>query len=130
MLNYLSNMPLGAGQILDGVGYYMLCGQCKNADTVKAENLLPIGVAEGRKLKQKIAKDQVITYDDIELPEERLIDKLRAEQGALFSAHARVRFTRFSLCHLCILESNLSHLHDLVTEPGVDCCLRAEVRWA
>lgn len=79
---------LQAGQTLDGIGYYMIYGQCENAGITRADKLLPIGVAEGCTLKRNIAKDEVITYDDVELPPGRLIDKLRKEQETLFSAPA------------------------------------------
>jgi predicted homoserine dehydrogenase-like protein len=63
----------------------MTYGLAENHDTVRAENLLPIGLAEGCRLKRDIAKDQVLTYDDVILPEGRLCDKLREEQNAYFS---------------------------------------------
>lgn len=76
---------LEAGQTLDGLGGYMLFGQCENADTARAQRLLPYGVAEGCKLKRTIPRDEVLTYDDVELPPGRLIDRLRREQEALFN---------------------------------------------
>jgi predicted homoserine dehydrogenase-like protein len=79
----IAKTDLEAGQTLDGLGGYSLYGQCENADIASAERLLPIGVAEGCKLKRNISKDQVLTYDDIQLPEGRLIDKLRAEQETM-----------------------------------------------
>jgi predicted homoserine dehydrogenase-like protein len=48
-----------------------------------------MGLAEGCRLKRNIAKDQVLTYDDVTLPEGRLGDKLRAEQDAYFAAEYR-----------------------------------------
>jgi len=42
-------------------------------------------VAEGCVLKHAVAKDQVLTYDDVVLPQGRLIDALRAEQAALLA---------------------------------------------
>jgi predicted homoserine dehydrogenase-like protein len=80
-----AKIDLKAGETLDGLGYYMTYGQCENAEVVQSENLLPIGLAEGCRLKHDIAKDQVLTYDDVELPENRLCDKLRAEQNAYFA---------------------------------------------
>lgn len=74
---------LEAGQILDGLGGYSLYGQSENADVARKEKLLPIGVAEGCKVKRNIARDEVLTYDDVELPHGRIIDKLRAEQSTL-----------------------------------------------
>lgn len=81
-----AKIDLKAGETLDGLGYYMTYGQCENSEITQAQNLLPIGLAEGCRLKQDISKDQVLTYDDVELPEGRLCDKLRAEQNACFTA--------------------------------------------
>jgi predicted homoserine dehydrogenase-like protein len=75
---------LKAGQVLDGIGYYMTYGQCENSNVVQAENLLPMGIAEGCCLKRDIPRDQVLTYSDVELPDYRLSDRLRAEQNAHF----------------------------------------------
>ena len=75
---------LKAGTTLDGIGHYMTYGLCENADTCQKENLLPIGIAEGCILKRDIPKDQVLTYDDVILPEGRLVDKLREEQAQYF----------------------------------------------
>ncbi len=76
---------LKADQVLDGIGYYMTYGQCENADAARAENLLPMGLAEGCRLKRNIPKDQVLTYDDVTVPEARLCDKLRTEQDGYFA---------------------------------------------
>ena len=80
-----AKIDLKAGETIDGIGYFMTYGQCENSDVTQAENLLPIGLAEGCRLKRDITKDQVLTYDDVELPEGRLCDKLRAEQNAYFA---------------------------------------------
>jgi len=81
-----AKIDLKEGEVLDGMGYYMTYGQAENADVVASENLLPIGLAEGCRLKRAIAKDEVICYADVELPEGRLCDELRAEQNRYFSA--------------------------------------------
>ncbi|MDZ8024279.1 MAG: Gfo/Idh/MocA family oxidoreductase [Nostoc sp. DedQUE11] len=80
-----AKIDLKAGETLDGIGYYMTYGQCENSDIVQQQNLLPIGLAEGCRLKRDISKDQVLTYDDVELPEGRLCDRLRAEQNSYFA---------------------------------------------
>lgn len=79
-----AKIDLKAGQILDGMGHYMTYGMCENADVVRAQRLLPIGLAEGCRLKREIPKDCVLTYEDVEVPEGRLCDKLRQEQDAFF----------------------------------------------
>ena len=76
---------LKAGDVLDGIGYYMTYGQCENSDVAGALDLVPMGLAEGCRLRRDIAKDQVLTYDDVELPEGRLCDRLRAEQTTYFA---------------------------------------------
>ena len=73
-----------AGETLDGLGHYMTYGQCENYDAAKAENLLPIGLAEGCKLKRDVKKDQVLTWDDVEAPKDSLAHSLRAEQDAMY----------------------------------------------
>ncbi len=73
---------LKADETLDGMGHYMTYGLAENSDVTAAENLLPIGLAEGCRLKRDIPKDQVLTYDDVELPNDRLCDRLRAEQNS------------------------------------------------
>ncbi|MBE9208079.1 Gfo/Idh/MocA family oxidoreductase [Nostoc sp. LEGE 06077] len=81
-----AKVDLQAGETLDGIGYYMTYGQCENSPIVQAEKLLPMGLAEGCRLKRDIPRDQVLTYDDVELPEGRLCDQLRAEQNAYFAS--------------------------------------------
>lgn len=81
-----AKIGLKAGQALDGMGFYMTYGQCENHDVALKENLLPIGLAEGCKLKRDLDRDQVLTYDDVELPVGRLCDRLRAEQQAYFDS--------------------------------------------
>ncbi|MDZ8104588.1 MAG: Gfo/Idh/MocA family oxidoreductase [Nostoc sp. DedQUE12a] len=80
-----AKIDLKAGETLDGIGYYMTYGQCENSDIVQQQNLLPIGLAEGCRLKRDISRDEVLTYDDVELPEGRLCDQLRAEQNSYFA---------------------------------------------
>jgi predicted homoserine dehydrogenase-like protein len=75
---------LKTGDTLDGLGGYMTYGLCENADLTHREKLLPIGLAEGCRLKRDIPKDQVLTYDDVEIPAGRLVDQLRAEQDVYF----------------------------------------------
>ena len=71
---------LKAGETLGFMAY----GQAENYDVSKAENLMPISLLEGCIVKRDVNKDQVLTYDDVELPEGRLIDKLREEQNKYF----------------------------------------------
>ena len=79
-----AKVNLKKGQVLDGLGQYCTYGLCENSEVVYQEALLPIGLAEGCRLKRDIPRDQVLTYSDVELPEGRLCDRLRVEQEAYF----------------------------------------------
>jgi predicted homoserine dehydrogenase-like protein len=76
---------LRAGEELDGIGWYMTYGLAENASVAAAERLLPMGLAEGCRLTSDVPKDRVLTYDDVEVPEGRLSDRLMEEQRARFS---------------------------------------------
>lgn len=71
---------LEAGETLDDYGMYMTYGEAVNVAEMSNGRYLPEGLVEGCKLIRPIAKDQVITYDDVVLPDGRLADQLRAEQ--------------------------------------------------
>lgn len=75
---------LKKGEILDGMGYYMTYGQAENSEVVRAQNLLPIGLAEGCRLMRDITKDEVLTFTDVELPPGRLCDELWQQQNEHF----------------------------------------------
>jgi len=79
----LAKTDLKAGQTLDGLGEYMTYGECERAEVVAKENLLPIGLAVGCRLKRDIAKDSAISYDDVEISE-HIGHELRREQNAHF----------------------------------------------
>jgi len=49
-------------------------------DEMSMKRYLPEGLVEGCKLKRDIKRDDVITYDEVELAPNRLADRLRAEQ--------------------------------------------------
>jgi predicted homoserine dehydrogenase-like protein len=76
---------LSAGDTLDALGGYLMYGLAENSDAVAAERLLPIGLAEGCRLTRSVQRDEVLTYDDVEVPPGRLSDRLRAEQAAAFA---------------------------------------------
>ena len=82
---------LRAGEVIDALGGYMTYGQCENADVTAVEQLLPMGVAAGARLLRAVAKDEVLTYQDVELPPNRVSDRLRAEQAAYFAGAAARR---------------------------------------
>lgn len=80
----VAKRDLKAGEILDGIGGYTCFGMLENSRICQSEKLLPMGLSEKCRLTRNIFKDQVITYDDVELPEGRLCDKLRTQQNEIF----------------------------------------------
>jgi predicted homoserine dehydrogenase-like protein len=82
----LAKRDLREGEEIDELGGYTVYGEAETAARTAAEGLLPIGVAVGARLRRPVAKDAVLTYSDVVLPEGRLVDRLRAEQAALWPA--------------------------------------------
>ena len=76
----VAKRDLVAGEVLDDYGMYMTYGEAVNADEMSAERYLPAGLVEGCRLVKDVAKDQVLRYSDVVLPEGRIADRLRAEQ--------------------------------------------------
>jgi len=81
----MAKRDLKAGETLDKLGGYLTYGVCERADVTAQDNLLPVGIAENCVLKRDISQDQALTYDDVQLPEGRLIDQLRQEQRDYFA---------------------------------------------
>lgn len=80
-----AKQDLRAGHTLDGLGGYDTYGVAEASPVTRSERLLPMGVAEGCTLTRDVAKDAVLTYDDVTLPPGRLVDALREEQEKLFA---------------------------------------------
>jgi predicted homoserine dehydrogenase-like protein len=80
----VAKRDLQAGETLDGYGNYMTYGEAVNTGEMRRGRYLPEGLVEGCRLRRAIAKDDVITYDDVELPADRLADRLRDEQYERF----------------------------------------------
>src|SRR5438132_2077714 len=84
----VAKRELKAGEVLDDYGMYMTYGEAVNANEMSAARLLPDGLVQGCTLTRNIAKDAVLTYDDVILPGKRLADRLRAEQCRHFRHEA------------------------------------------
>ena len=76
----VAKRDLKAGEILDDYGMYMTYGEAANVDEMSKGQYLPEGLVEGCKLTRDVKKDAVLTYSDVELPPNRIADRLRAEQ--------------------------------------------------
>jgi predicted homoserine dehydrogenase-like protein len=80
----VAKRDLQAGEVLDEFGMYTTYGEATNADEMSAGHYLPEGLVEGCRLRRSIPQDQVLTYEDVDLPVGRLADRLRAEQYKRF----------------------------------------------
>jgi predicted homoserine dehydrogenase-like protein len=93
----LAKHDLKAGETLDGIGGFDYYGQIDNAQVIHDEQLLPVALAQGCRLKRNIAKDQPLTYGDVGVPEGRVCDRLRAEQDELFFGASKLQRLSTSL---------------------------------
>jgi predicted homoserine dehydrogenase-like protein len=80
----VAKRDLKAGETLDDYGEYMTYGEAVAAEEMSGSRLLPEGLVQGCVLRRDIARDDVISYDDVELPAGRVADRLRAEQYERF----------------------------------------------
>lgn len=81
-----AKVDLAPGDTIDELGGYKAYGQCETYAATRAGRLLPMGQSEHCRVIRPVKKDQVLSYDDVELPPGRLIDRLRAEQDTMFPA--------------------------------------------
>jgi len=80
----IAKRDLAAGEAIDALGGFTVYGEAETAAVTARDGLLPIGVAVGARLVRPVARDAALSYADVALPEGRLVDRLRAEQAALF----------------------------------------------
>jgi predicted homoserine dehydrogenase-like protein len=73
---------LKAGECLDGIGGFCAYGLIDNATSARTMLALPIGLSEGCVLRRDIAKNEVLSFDDVDSPPGRLIEALWLEQNA------------------------------------------------
>jgi len=78
----MAKRDLKAGERLDGVGGFCAYGLIDNTAAARAMSALPIGLSDGCTLRRDVAKDSVISFDDVELPHGRMIETLWREQNA------------------------------------------------
>ncbi|MBL8513005.1 MAG: Gfo/Idh/MocA family oxidoreductase [Betaproteobacteria bacterium] len=76
---------LKAGDRLDGMGGFTCYGLVDRYETCRSADYLPMAVSLDCVMKRDMAKDQPITYADVQLPPGRIVDKLRAEMVSHFA---------------------------------------------
>ena len=72
-----------AGEALDAGGGYTVYGVNDLAQITKAEGSVPLGLLEGAKLTRPVERDQIITYDMVDLKTDTVLYQLRALQDKL-----------------------------------------------
>jgi predicted homoserine dehydrogenase-like protein len=76
----VAKRDLKAGETLDEYGMFMTYGEAVNSEEMSDRQYLPEGLVDGCRLLRDVSRDEVLTYDDVDLPADRLADRLRAEQ--------------------------------------------------
>lgn len=80
----VAKRDLKLGERLDGVGGFCTFGLIENAQAARAFSALPIGLSENCVLRRDKRKDDVLTLDDVELPQRNLVHALWREQQMLW----------------------------------------------
>ena len=80
----VAKRDMKAGECLDGIGGFCSYGLIENAASARAINALPIALSDGCLLRRNVAKDEVISFNDVSQPPGRLAEKLWKEQCELW----------------------------------------------
>lgn len=76
----VAKKDLRAGDVIDGLGGFSVYGMIERADVARQENLLPLGLAPGSRLRNDIPLGAPVTYADVELDDSLTILHLRRLQ--------------------------------------------------
>lgn len=76
---------LEPGEVLDGGGGFTVYALNDCFEVVKEENLVPFGLLDNAKVVRKVNKDQLITYNDVEVNKDTTIYHLRKLQEEIFN---------------------------------------------
>ena len=80
---------LEPGDVLDGEGGYAVWANAIPAARSRALRALPIGLAGNVRVRRPVARDTIVSYDDVELADDRDVVALRREmEGAAHPAPA------------------------------------------
>lgn len=81
-----SKGDFAAGEVLDGEGGYKVWAKAIPASRSLALNALPIGLAHNVRLKRPIARDQIVSFDDVDLVEDHDILAMRRDMARLLDS--------------------------------------------
>jgi predicted homoserine dehydrogenase-like protein len=80
-----AKIDLKPGDSITQFGGYEVYGIAENYDVIERENMLPMGLALDCTIARPVAKDAILTFDDVVFPKARTIDALYAEQTRMFA---------------------------------------------
>ena len=80
----VAKRDLKPGDELDGAGGYAVYGLSERYEVAREQRLLPLGFAYGGRVKRSVARDQALSWADVEVPRSGFLYKLRVEQDAVF----------------------------------------------
>ena len=81
----VAKKDLKPGDELDGAGGYTVYGLSERYQVARERRLLPFGFAYRGRLKRAVARDQALSWDDVEGEQSGFLYELRQEQDRLFS---------------------------------------------
>jgi predicted homoserine dehydrogenase-like protein len=82
----IAKRDLAPGDQLDGGGGYTVYGLSERIEVARRERLLPFGFAyEGSRMLRPVARDQALTWDDVDVDTTGPLWLLRHEQDRLFA---------------------------------------------
>lgn len=79
----VAKKDLKAGQVLDGIGEYCYRASIDLYEVAREGRMLPVGLAKGAILKCDVKKDEIITYDMVELDNNSVLLQLRRIQDQM-----------------------------------------------
>jgi predicted homoserine dehydrogenase-like protein len=77
---------LKKGEVIDGAGGFAVYSLVDDYETCKKENVVPLGLLTNAKLTRDVEKDQVITYDMVEINKDSVLYHLRQLQESMATA--------------------------------------------
>ncbi|MFO0912494.1 MAG: hypothetical protein U0795_06040 [Pirellulales bacterium] len=80
----VAKRPLRAGDLLDGIGGFTCYGRIENYSDSRSQNALPMGLSAGCRVIRDVPADAMLTYDDVEFPEDLTSLALRRELESIF----------------------------------------------
>lgn len=77
---------LAPGDVIDALGGFDTYGEAENMAAITSEDLLPMALAEGRRVLRPVSRGQTLRFADVSQPPDgRQVDALYAQQCALFA---------------------------------------------